>query len=145
MLKRLVVPLAFTGLLATGATSVGLSGTASATTVTANVRTAGAGGGIPGWIKAHRAQIARQVVSISATTIGVTPSALVSDLRSGESIGQVAAGQGVSPQTVETALDNAGEAVVARALAAHKITSAQASAIDTALPGRVAQIVNHVF
>jgi hypothetical protein len=113
--------------------------------VTANVRTAGAGGGIPGWIKAHRAQIARQVVSISATTIGVTPSALVSDLRSGESIGQVAAGQGVSPQTVETALDNAGEAVVARALAAHKITSAQASAIDTALPGRVAQIVNHVF
>jgi hypothetical protein len=143
VLKRLFVPLALTGLLAAGATSVGLSGTAYASTVTANVGVAG--GGIPGWIKAHRAQLARAVVSISAETIGLTPRELVSDLRSGESIAGVANGHGVNPQTVETALVNAGDTVVAKALNAHKISSAQASAIDAALPGRVSELVNHVF
>ena len=143
MSKRLIAVLAVSGALLTGGVSMGLSGTASASTVSAT-RAHGAGG-IAGWIKAHRAKIARQVVAISAQTIGITPQTLVSQLRSGQSIAEVATAQGVTPQTVETALVNAGDAAVAQALAANKITSAQASAIDAALPGRVSALVNHTF
>jgi hypothetical protein len=143
--KRLFSTVVAAGILSATALSLAPAAVASAHTAAQSSATRAAVRGIPGWVRAHREQIARAVVTISAQAIGVTPSALVADLRSGQSIAEVATANGVNPQTVENDLVSAGDAAVATALADGKITSARASAIDAALPPLVAKLVNHVF
>lgn len=98
-----------------------------------------------GWLRNHRAQVRRAVVSISASTIHITPSALVTALRSGESIAEVAGDHGVAAQTVVNALVSAGDARVNQAVTNHKLTSAQAARIESKLPTVATRIVDHVF
>jgi len=97
------------------------------------------------WLKAHRKGLRRAAVAISASTIGITPKALVAELKSGKSIAQVATEHNVTSDTVVGALTKAADAKVAQAVAAHKLTQAQADKIDAALPARITKLVNHVF
>ena len=97
------------------------------------------------WLKAHRKDLRRAAVAISASTIGITPKALVAELKSGMSIAQVATEHNVTSDTVVGALTKAADAKVAQAVAAHKLTQAQADKIDAALPARITKLVNHVF
>ena len=64
------------------------------------------------WLRAHRRQIRRAGVAISARTIGVTPQDLVTELRSGKSIADVAAEHDVSAQTVVDALVAAADSKI---------------------------------
>jgi hypothetical protein len=96
------------------------------------------------WLKAHRRALRRSVVVISASTIGVTPEALVTELRSGTSIAQVAGQHDVSASTVESALVTAADAEVAKAVTAHELTQAQADRITAALPARITKVVDRV-
>jgi hypothetical protein len=101
--------------------------------------------GLSKWLSAHRSQIERVVVSISAQTIGISTQNLVSALHSGQSIAEVAAANGVSAEAVNNALVSAADAEVSKAEAANKITATQAATIEGKLPGYVAELVNHVF
>lgn len=97
------------------------------------------------WLRAHRKAVARDTVRISATAIGVTPKVLVSSLRSGQSIAQVAQAQNVDVQTVMNALVQAGDTRVGRAVDSHRLTQAQGNTIEAALPQAVTKVVNHVY
>ncbi len=147
MLKKFVVPVAVAGVLLGGALS---AGTASATTPT----TAASAAAVPAtkghldaraWLRAHRRRLRREGVVISAKTIGVTPKDLVTELRTGKSVADVAGEHGVSAQTVVNALVTAADARVDKAVTSNKVTSAQATTIKAKLPTVVSKAVNHVF
>ncbi len=147
MLKKIVAPVVVAGVLLGGALSVG---TASAATPasTASAAAAPASNGHPkahAWLRAHRRQLRKRGAVISAQAIGITPKALVTELRSGKSVAEVAGEHGVSVPTVVNALVGAADARVDKAVAAHQLTSAQATTIKATLPTWVSKAVNHVF
>ncbi len=100
---------------------------------------------VKAWVKAHRREIRKAGIAVSAKTIGVTPADLVTELRSGKSIAQVAAEHNVPSQTVVTALVNGADSKINQAVAANKLSSTLAKEIEAALPGYVTKAVNHVF
>ncbi len=144
-MKRIVTPIAIGGVLLIGATSAGFTDAAYASTPAATTPVQSTNGGIGIWLRSHRRQIAHAVVAISAKTIGVSDQSLVSDLRSGTSIADIANEHAVSPQTVVNALVKAADAALGKAVTNHKLTSAQATKIEGVLPGRVTKLVNRVF
>lgn len=148
MLTKLIGPVLVGGALLS---SVAVGGTAFAATPTSTTPTAHAAAhpghpGHPGhsWLKAHRRELRKSIVVISASTIGVTPKALVTELRTGTSIAQVAGQHNVSASTVESAIVTAADAKVALAVTAHELTKAQADKITAALPARVTKVVERV-
>ena len=138
------------GLVLSGVTGMGLSAglasPAGAATPAAVTSPAAAGHHpLRAWLRAHRKAVARDTVQINARTIGVTPKVLVSTLRSGQSIAEVAQNHNVDAQTVVNALVQAADTKVDTAVTNGKLTSAQATKIEAALPGAVTKIVDHVF
>lgn len=145
MIAKVSVGLAMSGMLGVGL-NAGLASTAGAATPSAVSSSTTAGHPVHAWLRAHRRTVARHVVEISAKTIGgITPQALVSDLRSGQSIAEVAQAHNVAPQGVVNALVRAGDARIGQAVNDHKLTQAQGSKIEEALPGAVTKLVNHVY
>jgi uncharacterized protein (DUF433 family) len=142
MFKKILVPVTVVAVLFVGLAS---SGVASAATTTQSTATTTAHNSPGKWLAAHKKQIGKAVVAVSSTTIGVTPQDLVSELRSGKSIAEVAGEHNVSVQAVSDALVSAAEAKVNQAVTDQKLTSTQASKIEAALPGYVSKLVNHVF
>jgi L-aminopeptidase/D-esterase-like protein len=96
------------------------------------------------WIRAHRRELRREGVAITAKTIGITPKTLVTDLRSGQSIAEVAGEHHVTAQTVVNAWNNAADSKINQAVTNHKLTSAQAQKIEARLPDRLSKTVNRV-
>ncbi len=152
MLKKVLAPVVLVAVLAGGALT---AGTASAATPTAaSPSTTAAPAAVPassghhgarGWLRTHRRQLRRAGAVTSAKAIGVTTKVLVTELRSGKSVAQVAGEHGVSTQTVVDALVSGADARVDQAVADQKLTSAQATTIKAKLPTLVAKAVNHVF
>jgi hypothetical protein len=146
MLKKILAPVTVVAALLVGVASAGV---ASAATTTASAATArvhnNTNNGLGKWLAAHRSQIRQAVVTISSQTIGVSAQDLVSELRSGKSIAVVAGENNVSAQAVVNALVSAADAKINQAVTNEKLTSAQASKIETALPGYVTKLVSHVF
>lgn len=144
MFKKLYAPVLAVGVLL-GSLAVG--GSAYATTPAPTSAPAAQAGTHLGhrWLKEHRKDLRKQAVAISASAIGVTPNALVAELKTGKSVAQVAAEHNVSASTVESALVSAADAKVVQAVSAKQITQAQADRITAALPARIAKLVNHVF
>ncbi len=157
MLKKLIAPVVLSGALlgslavggvafaAAPATPATPAAAPAATAVTSATHHTDAGKGkLRAWLRAHRKVIRAKVVAISAATIGVTPPALVAELKTGKSIAQVATEHNVDPTTVVTALSKAADTVVAQAVTDHKLTQAQADRIDALLPARITKIVDRV-
>jgi urease alpha subunit len=152
MVKKIVIPVLVAGALFGGALS---AGTASATTPTTTVlpattaapATSAANGHQAGraWLRAHRRRLRREGAAISAKAIGVTTKALVTELRTGKSVAEVATEHGVSVTTVVNALVSAADARVDQAVAKHTLTLAQAAAIKAKLPALATKAVDHVF
>ena len=141
MLKKTIASIVVGGALLGGVASVGTAyAAAPATTATASTGTTGHP--LHAWLKAHRKEIRKDGVAVSAKTIGDTPKALVTELRSGKSVAQVAAEHGVSTQTVVNALVGAADTKVDQAVTNNQLTSAQAAKIKTALPVYVTKAVN---
>jgi hypothetical protein len=145
LIATVTAGLALSGMAGVGL-SAGLSSPAGAATPAA-VSTAAPTGRHPlrAWLRAHRKAVARDTVKISAQTIGVTPKDLVSTLRSGQTIAQVARANNVDPQTVVDALVQAADAKIGTAVTNHRLTQAQATKIEAVLPGAVTKLVNHVY
>ncbi len=144
MIKKVIAPVVIAGALLGG---VAAGSTAyAATPATAASATAQTGKHqLQVWLKAHRKEIRKAGLDVSAQTIGVTPQALRAELKSGKSVAQVAGEHNVAVQTVETALTSAIDTKVDQAAMANKLTAAQAAAIKAAVPARVAKAVNHTF
>lgn len=143
MLKKIAVPIVAGGMLLGGiaATGTAYAGTPATPVATADVTK----GALRSWVRAHRRELAKAGVAISAKTIGVTPQDLVTELKSGKSIADVAGEHTVSVQSVVTALDSAADARINQAVTAHTLSSAEANRIEAALPGYVTKVVNHIF
>jgi hypothetical protein len=147
MLKKAIAPIVIAGALLGAAASAGTAYAAPTSTASASASASAKASGHPlrAWLRAHKKAIRKDVVAISSKTIGVTPQDLVSELRSGKSIAGVAAEHNVSAQTVENALVGAADAKINQAVTNHKLTSAQASQIEAALPGLASKVVNRTF
>ncbi len=141
MLKKTIASLAIGGILVGGA-ATGAGSAYAATPSTGATSQASSTHPLRTWLRAHRKEIRRDAVVLSAKTIGVTPQELVTELRSGKSVATVAGEHNVSAQTVVNALVGAADAKVNQAVTDHKLTSDQASRIESALPGRVTKAVN---
>jgi hypothetical protein len=146
-MKRKMFATVAAGLALSGVAGVGLSTALSSpadATTTSAVSTPATAGQHPlrAWLRAHRKVVVRHAVRISAETIGITPQALVSALRSGESIAQVAQAHGVAASTVVDALVRAGDAKVTQAVNADKLTQAQGTRVQSALPRLATRIVD---
>jgi hypothetical protein len=145
LLKKYVAPIVI-GAALLG--SVATAGVASASTPTAAVTATaptGSHAAAKAWLKAHRRQLRKAGLAISAKAIGVTSKELATELRSGKSIAQVAGEHNVSAQTVVTDLTTAADAKINQAVTDHKLTATQAAKINAALPGLLTKAVNHVF
>lgn len=144
MLKKFIAPILAGGVLL-GA--VAATGTAYAAAPTASAAAPAHAGksAVRTWLRAHRREIRRDGVAISAKTIGVTPTTLVSELRSGKSIADVAGEHGVSAASVVGALTSAADARINKLVASKKLTSAEATKIEAALPSYLTKAVNHTF
>lgn len=97
------------------------------------------------WLRAERRELRAAVVRISASTIGISGPTLLSALRSGQSIAQVAATHGVSSQQVVQALVTAGDARIARAVANGRLTQVRGAKLSSVLPRLATRVVNRTF
>lgn len=102
-------------------------------------------GQIKAWVRAHRKELRKAGLDISAQTIGISPQALAADLKAGNSIAGVATQHDVSPQSVENALVTAADGKINQAVTAGKLTSTEANKIEARVPGSVTKAVDHVF
>jgi hypothetical protein len=99
-------------------------------------------GGFPGKRGGHGPRGGAGKLGAAATYLGLSPSALMTQLRSGKSLAQIATAQG---KTAAGLVDTLKTAIVKRldaAVAAGKLTSAQETQIVSALPQRLTNLVN---
>ncbi len=144
MLKKFIAPAVIGGALLGGVVSAGTAyAAAPAATTTAPSQTAK--GQLRTWVRAHRRELRKAGLDISAKTIGITPQALRTDLKAGNSIAGVATQHNVNPQNVVNALVSAADTQVNQAVSAGKLTSTEASKIEAKLPTVVAKAVDHTF
>jgi hypothetical protein len=144
MFATIAAGLALSG-MAGVALSDGLASPAAAATPAAPARPAtSVAPPLRAWLREHRTAVARDTVRISAKTIGISSQALVTALRSGQSIAEVAQAHDVDGQTVVDALVQAADARIGQAVDRHKLTSAQATKLEAALPTALSRLVSHV-
>jgi hypothetical protein len=96
-------------------------------------------------VKGHQAirrRVRRGIVVVSAKAIGITPQALVAQLKTGTPIGQVATSHHIAANAVVTALVNAGTQRIDRAASNGKLTAARASALKARLPALAQRAVS---
>lgn len=143
MLKKTLASLAVGGILVGGAVGLVGTGAASAATPAPAATSQASGHPFKTWLKAHRKEIRRAFVATSAKAINITPQQLVSELRSGKSVAQVAGEHSVGTQTVVDALVQAADAKISQAVTDHKLTTDQANKLQGLVPGWATKAVNH--
>ncbi len=145
MMKKLIAPVLAGGILVGSLAVGGVASAATPSTTPSTHATHTGGRAARRWLRAHRKGLRQEVLTVSASTIGLTPQALRADLKAGASIAQVAAAHGSSASAVEAALTTAADAAVNQAESAGTLTAAQAAKVDARLPARIDKLVDHVF
>jgi hypothetical protein len=145
MLKKFIAPVVLSSALLGSLAIGGAAYAGSATPTTSVTVPAGAQHKVHHWLKSNRRSLRKAAITISATTIGITPEGLVAELKTGKSIAMVAVEHGRTAQDVVGAMKASVEAKVAQAVTAGALTQAQADKIGAALPVRLDKLVNHVF
>ena len=143
MLKKFIAPVVIGGAILGGVVCTGTA-YAAAPTATATASQAGKGQ-LKAWVHAHRRELRRAGLDISAKTIGITPQTLRADLKAGNSVAGVATEHGVNPQNVVNALVSAADGLVSRGVSAGKLTSTEAAKIEARLPAAMTKVVDHTF
>ena len=142
-LKRLIAPAVLCAALLGGLANADMAGAATPTPSVTKAQ--GTSHQLGKWLSAHRLQIRRAVLAISSKAIGMSRQELAGDLRSGQSLADVAGAHGATTQSVVTALVKAADARVDNAVAHHKLTATQATKIKTKLNPFVVKLVSHHF
>ncbi len=143
MFKKIIAPVVVGGVLLGGVATAGAA-YAAAPTAAATAPSHAGKGQLKVWVRSHRKELRQAGLDTSAQAIGITPQALRSDLKAGNSIAGVATQHGVDPQTVINDLVNAADSRINQAVPG-KLSSAQAQKIEARLPARVTKVVNHTF
>jgi len=99
-----------------------------------------AGQGRPG--RPGRQAVLRAGLDVAAKTIGVTQADLVTALKGGQSIADVATAKGVAPQKVVDALVAAAKVKIDAAVKAGKLTADRAAKLEANLADRMTKAVN---
>ena len=84
----------------------------------------------------------RESAATVAKTLGMTPAELMTALRSGQTLKQIAATKGVSTDTLVKAMVAAAEQQLATAVQNNRITQAQADTIKSTLTQRMTNLLN---
>ncbi len=144
-MKKYLTPLVIAGVVTGGLVAGGTAYAAAPTAAAPSTAGHHAPSGTAKADRDHRRRaLRRAAVVLSARTIGITPRQLVTELRSGKSIAQVATEHNVSAQTVVTALTDAADARIAKAVSAGRLTQARATKLEAALPARITAAVDKV-
>jgi hypothetical protein len=92
-----------------------------------------------------RRAVAKAAIKDAAGVIGIEPQELVTALRNGESVADVARAHGVEPQAVIDKLVADATARIDQAVADGKLSADKAAEIKNKLNGRVTSLVNRHF
>lgn len=92
-----------------------------------------------------RQRVVRQAVKFVADKLGMTPKDLVTELRTGKSINQIAQGKGVDPARLKDEIVQAIDKRIDQAVAKGTITQDRASAIESKVPDRVEKLMTRVW
>lgn len=130
-----------TGTLGVAALGTGIAGAQDNGT---NQRPA-AGQDAQGNRQAMRRHLAKAVVKDASETIGISTGDLVSSLRQGQSIAQVAEAHGVDPQAVIDSLVAKASTRIDQAVSEGKISAEKGAELKAKLPERVTNLVNRTF
>jgi uncharacterized protein (DUF433 family) len=85
----------------------------------------------------------RKALAIASTTIGISSKDLVSEVKSGKTVADVATEHSVNPQKVIDAVVSAGDHQIDTLLAGNRITQDRATTLKTKLVERVTKLVNN--
>lgn len=134
-IKKLLATVVTAGVIVTGTASVASAATAPKTTATHTSA------------KAHghrhlRHRLLRAGAKVAASTIGVDVKTLVKDVRSGQSVADVAKAHDVDPQKVVDAVVTAGNQKIDQAVTNGKLTAERATKLKAKLPQLVTRLVN---
>jgi hypothetical protein len=143
-------------LIASGIAGLALAGGsigyALTTTTTANAATTAAQSQVTqdapaghGWLRHHRRELRKEALDATAKILNMTPQQLRSDLKSGESVAQVAQSKGVSPTTVINDLVKDVDARINNLVTKDVITQDFATKVEAKVPAAVTKAVNHQF
>lgn len=95
-----------------------------------------------GW--ARRPRLGKQLLTSVAEQLGMDPKALLTELKSGKSVADVAHEKSVDPQTIIDKIVSTLDGQVDARVAAHKMDQAKADVMKQNLPARVTEFVNKV-
>jgi len=95
-----------------------------------------------GWAK--RPRLGKQVLTSAAEQLGMDPQDLLTELKSGKSIADVAHEKNVDPQTIIDKIVGTLDGQIDARVAAHKMDQAKADVMKQNLPARVTEFVNKV-
>jgi ribosomal protein S20 len=90
----------------------------------------------------RRVNLVRGAGKIAADTIGVSPQALRTALKGGQSVAGYATSKGVDPQTVINAIVNAGNTKIDQAVTNGKLSAGRAATLKSKLTASVTKLVN---
>jgi urease gamma subunit len=93
--------------------------------------------------KALRHRALKAGVKIAAKTIGINAKTLVSEVRSGKTVAEVAQANNVDPNKVIDAVVTAGDKLIDRWVSNGKLSAERAAALKSMLAVRVAELVNN--
>ena len=128
-MKRVIAMIATAGLLV-GCGSALLAGTAGASSVSSIKPSA-------------RSAVLHQSVGIAAVVIGVSPQALIAEVKGGKSIAQVAAEHGVDLQLVVDQITHIADQIIDAAVRFGFITPEQATTLKAKLDAFVVRLMAH--
>jgi hypothetical protein len=98
-----------------------------------------------GWLGHHRRELRRDGAKAVAKDLGISVQQLRTDLKSGQTIAQVANAKGVSTSTIESELTKQVDARIQQAVTKGRLTQARATKIEAKVPTFVDKAINHQF
>jgi hypothetical protein len=130
------------GVAIAGAATSGASSAPAATT--AATSTPAPGKAAPQVRRRRVRRLVRHAIGLSAKTIHISRADLVSEMRAGKTVADVASEHGVKPQTVIDALVKAGQGRLDKAKAGGKLNDARYQRLEQRLPGVAQRFVTEV-
>jgi hypothetical protein len=143
-MKKLIASLAIAGTITAG--TAGAAFAADGTTPTTGKAPSGQAGARAG--KRHpilRRRLVKAGGKVVADTLGVSTQDLRAALQSGQSISDYATSLGKNPQDVVTALVNAADARIDKAVADGKLAADKATELKAKAAIRIPKLVDHKF
>jgi hypothetical protein len=136
-IKQLIAGVVTAGVLVTGTAAVAGAATSSTTAPVAATAKAG---------RHHhlRHRLLKAGAKVAAGTIGISTKDLVTEVRSGKSVAQIAQAHNVDPQKVIDAVVKAGDTKIDQLAQDSKITAERAAKFKDRLPQLVTKVVNRV-